>query len=49
MADFFDHVSVANNAGKMWPGTLMNLNKNLSDRFIDVINGSEEEEEASNW
>ena len=49
MADFFDHVSMANNEGKMWPGTLMNLNKNLADRFIDVINGSEEEEEASNW
>jgi hypothetical protein len=49
MADFFDHVSIANNEGKMWPGSLMNLNSNLADRFIDVINGSEEEEESSNW
>ena len=49
MADFFDHVSIANNEGKMWPGSLMNLNSNLADRFIDVINGSEEEEEIKNW
>jgi hypothetical protein len=48
MADFFDHVSIANNEGKMWPGSLMNLNSNLADRFIDVINGSEEEE-IKNW
>lgn len=48
MADFFDHVSIANNNGKLWPGSLMNLNKNLADRFIDVING-EDDTESENW
>jgi hypothetical protein len=49
MADFFDHVSTSNNDGKVWPGALMNINDKLADRFVDIINGSEEEDENSDW
>ena len=39
MAEFFDILSIAHGADKEWPKTVMSMNPNLANRFINIVHG----------
>jgi hypothetical protein len=44
MAQFFDICAQNTTEGKLWPEKLMRLNKSIADKFVDVLNGDDEDE-----
>lgn len=43
MAEFFNLVAQETSKGKKWPGKLMNINKKIADKFVDIMHNDEEE------
>lgn len=45
MAEFFDHVSTANNEGKKWPQLVIEANPYIGTKFYKIMQGDDENEE----
>jgi hypothetical protein len=44
MAQFFDICAQNTTDGKLWPDKIMRLNDQIADKFVDILNGDQEEE-----
>lgn len=44
MAQFFDICAQKNSDNKKWPEKIMRLNANIADKFVEILNGNDEEE-----
>lgn len=44
MAQFFDYLATAFEEGKDWPQMVMDNNQNISNKFVDVLNGEDLED-----